>query len=80
MGQSVTRLMQLVSPITILMLKVGYAPLTLMPILVMTKKPVMFLRISFDYLPDVIEDLVTLSILDELQALEAYGDGSNTKA
>jgi len=75
---SVTRLIQLVSPITILLLKAGYAPLTLMPILVMTPKPVMYLRISFDYLPDVIEDLVTSYIVDELQAVEAYGVGENT--
>jgi len=48
-----------------------------MPILVMTPKPVMYLRISFDYLPDVIEDLVTSYILEELQAAEAYGGGKN---
>jgi hypothetical protein len=48
-----------------------------MPILVMTPKPVMYLRISFDYLPDVIEDLVTSYILEELQAVEAYGAGKN---
>jgi hypothetical protein len=79
MDGSVIHLMQLVSPITIQLLKVGYAPLTLMPILVMTEKPVMYLRISFDYLPDVIEDWLTSYILDELQAVEAYGDGNPTK-
>jgi len=80
MGQSVTRLMQLVAPTTILMLKAGYAPLTLMPILVATQKPVMYLRISFDYLPDVIEDLAISYILDELQAEKHYGDGDPTRA
>jgi len=75
---SATRLIQLVSPITILLLKVGYAPLTLMPILVMTPKPVMYLRISFDYLPDVIEDLAIASILERLQVEEPYGVGENT--
>ena len=78
MGGSVIRLIHLVSPITTLLLKVGYAPLTYLPVLVMTPKPVLFLRISFDYLPDVIEDLVTSYILEELQAAEAYGVGENT--
>ena len=78
MDGSVTRLIQLVSPTTILMLKVGYVPLIYQAVLVMTPKPVMYLQISFDYLPDVIEDLVTSYILEELQAVEAYGVGENT--
>jgi len=43
--------------------------------LVMIPKPTMFLRISYEYLPDVIEDLVTLSFLDVLHQEELYGGG-----
>ena len=65
----------LVSLTITLMLLAGYAPVTYQVGLVMTPKPTMFLRISYEYLPDVIEDLVTLSFLDVIAHEELYGDG-----
>ena len=67
--------MHLVNLTITLMLTAGYVPLTYQVGLVMTPKPTMFLRISYEYLPDVIEDLVTLSFLDVIAHGELYGDG-----
>ena len=59
MDGSVTRAMQLVSPITIQMLRVLYVP----SILTLTCDPMhpkrSTLRISYEYLPDLISELLT---------------------
>ena len=75
MGLRAIPRMHLVNLTITLMLMAGYAPVTYQVGLVMTPKPTMFLRISYEYLPDVIEDLVTLSFLDVLHQEELYGGG-----
>ena len=79
MELSATARMRLVSLTITLMLTVGYVPLTYQVGLVMTPKLTMFLRINYEYLPDVIEDLVTLSFLDVLHQEELYGGGFATE-
>ena len=78
MGGSVTRLINLVSPITILLARVGYLPLTSTLIFDRTSPQRSTLRISYDYLPDVIDDLNILYFLDELHPEKPYGDGLST--
>lgn len=78
MGGSVTRLIRLVSPITILLARAGYLPLTSMLILDRTNPRLSILRISYDYWPDVIEDLSTLYLLDALHQERPDGAGSAT--
>ena len=48
-----------VLPITIHLLRAGYAPLTLMPICDPTNPKRLILLISYDYLPDLINDWLT---------------------
>ena len=59
MGGSVTRAMRLVSPITILLAKALYVPSTLTLILDRTNPRRSILRISYDYLPDLISEYLT---------------------
>jgi len=59
MAGSVMRSMLLVSPITILLLRALYVPSTLMLILDPTNPKRMTLLISFDYLPDLINEFLT---------------------
>lgn len=77
-GMLLTKLANL-APITIQLAMVGYLPLTLTPIYDRTNPRLMTLRISYDYWPDVIEDLNILYLLAELLQENLYGDGSTTK-
>lgn len=79
MGGSVMQLINRVSLITIQLAQVGYMPLTLMLILDRTEPRRSLLRISYDYLPDVISDLNTLYFLDAIAHEERFGDGDLTK-
>lgn len=56
---SVTHVMQRVSPITILLLRVLYVPSTLTLILEPTSPRRSTLLISYDYLPDLISEFLT---------------------
>jgi hypothetical protein len=80
MELSAIRRTHLVYLTIILMVRAGYAPLTLTPIWLGIEKPRLYLRISYEYLPDVIEDLNTLYLLESMHQEELYGDGSNTGA
>ena len=59
MAGSVMRSMQLVNPITILLLKALYVPSTLMLICDPTHPKRSTLLINFDYLPDLINEFLT---------------------
>jgi len=58
-GGSVISVMQRVSPITILLLQALYAPTTLTLILDQANTKRSTLLISFDYLPDLINEFLT---------------------
>jgi len=59
MAGSVMRSMQLVSPITILLMKELYVPSTLTLTLNPTNPRLSTLLISFDYLPNLINEFLT---------------------
>ena len=80
MAGSVINVMQRVSPITILLLKALYVPTTLIAISNPTKPRHLTLLISYDYLPDLIKELVTLSSTAKLPVTEATTSGENTQA
>jgi hypothetical protein len=58
MAGSVMHVMQRVSPITILLLRALYVPLTLTLILDPNCPKRLILRISYDYLPDLINEFL----------------------
>jgi hypothetical protein len=78
MGGSVMRAMQLVSPITILLLRASYAPSTLMLIWDPNCPKRSILRISYDYLPDMISEFHTSFSTKKLPAGEETTNGENT--
>lgn len=73
-----TRLAAL-APITIQLAMVGYLPLTSTLIFNPTNPQLSIWRISYDYLPDVIEDLSTLYLLEKLLPEKPCGDGCDTR-
>ena len=77
---SVINVMQRVSPITILLLKALYVPTTLIAISNPTKPRHLTLLISYDYLPDLIKELVTSSSTARLPVTDAITSGENTQA
>ena len=80
MGGSAIQLISRVSPITILLVKAGYLPLTWTLICDPTKPHRSILRISCEYWPNAINDLNTLSFLANTVQSARYGDGSSTGA
>ena len=80
MGGSAIQLISRVSPITILLVKAGYLPLTWTLICDPTKPQRSILRISCEYWPNATNDLNTLSFLVNTVQSARYGDGLNTGA
>lgn len=80
MDGSVILLISRVSPITTLLVKAGYLPLTWIVIYSPTNPRRSILRISCEYLPNAINELNTLSSLVALVQQSRYGDGESTGA
>ncbi len=78
MAGSVINVIQRVSPITIQLLKALYVPLTLTLISGRTKRSPMTLRISYDYLPDLIKESLISSSTAKLPAINAITNGEST--